>query len=141
MSVAIGQVQNLKHLLPVGMGIVMARTRTIFIDRTEVLIIQEGTRSGLQHVVIVLIDAKVPLDKDRWTDTKHFSESLNVILIENGTCRLAAIGTGAAINLFEDFFMKAMDRCIQAPGVSLLQGTQKFSILFGFVFRECPVSL
>lgn len=133
MGIAISQVQDLEHLLPVGMGIFVACARTVIINRTQIILIKEGTRSILQHVVVVFIDAKVPLDKGRRTDTKYSGESLNVVLIENGTCRLATISAGAAINLFENLFMKAMERSIQVSRVCLLQGIQKPPVLL------CPV--
>lgn len=133
MCVAIGQVQKLKHLLPVGMGIFVARTRTILVHRAEVLFVQERTRSCLQHVVVVFIDSKVSFDEDRRTEAKYFCKALYVVLIKNRTGRLAAIGAGAAIDFFEDFFMELMERRIQAPRVNLLQGIQNFPVLL------CPV--
>lgn len=123
----------------VGVGEFPAGTRSEVIDHAIVVRHKKGTWRFLKNVIVIFIFLKVLFGKCRGFHFEMFGHPFHILVNNYGTCGFAAVGTGKAVDVFENFLMKLMDHIIQItrffPAELVKKGFVVLVSVLGFLFE------
>ncbi len=120
------------EFLSIRMGEFPARLGSHLVNTAVVIGSQKFAWHRLQHIIIVLINSQVGLDKMFGLHPKMFGNPFDVLVREQWPGGLAAVGTAKTIGSVEFVFMKFPHQHVQMFWRPFLQHGKK---LFVFLLR------